>query len=334
MNNPRASAFLCGYLESLMILGIFAGFVQAQVKTEAPAPAKERRSENDLQVIKLKYAAAADVEASLLRFFGEDLRRDYRVVADPRTNSLLVLARHEDVAFIKRVVETLDTKAERPLNQAGQSPAEAGRNFKVFPLGGLKVAPGEFFEKAVRSLMDETSHFVVDRERRVLIVTGTVPTLQTVAEFLRGLEEAQKVRASKNKRIRIVWLVTGLRETPRPPKDMKPVIDELAAHGIEDLRLVSQSIIDVTSGPSFKSQGVAPLEESWNLSIQGQIADLNEEAGWKLGLSLDVNTPSGAKLCMLDTQLQTPPGHFVVLGVTPTGGTTSVFVVQMLLSGK
>jgi hypothetical protein len=39
---------------------------------------------------------------------------------------------------------------------------------------------------------------------------------------------------------------------------------------------------------------------------------------------------SAAQICNLQTQITTPLGHAVVLGVTPTESMTSVFVVQVL----
>ena len=53
-----------------------------------------------------------------------------------------------------------------------------------------------------------------------------------------------------------------------------------------------------------------------------------------LQLSINANgmrNNEGSPLCQLSTQIVTPPGHFIVLGVTPTDATTSVFVVQLLL---
>ena len=56
--------------------------------------------------------------------------------------------------------------------------------------------------------------------------------------------------------------------------------------------------------------------------------DKNEAPG--LQLTILATGATGEEVCNLQTEISAPPGHLVVLGMTPTGTMTSVFVVQVL----
>src|SRR5262249_8783406 len=142
-------------------------------------------------------------------------------------------------------------------------------------------------------------------------------------------------------RVRVVWLVSGLaREDAVPPPDLGDVLAELTKLGIDKPRLAAQTLVNALPGQSFKVDGSAKLEGTCRLAIAG----VRGEKKAPPSMHLDVKATregepqkgfaggrrSEEQICSLSTHITTPLGHAVVLGVTPTDGLTSVFVVQVL----
>jgi hypothetical protein len=147
--------------------------------------------------------------------------------------------------------------------------------------------------------------------------------------------------------LRIVWLTSdpGRKDAnpgPPPPDDLKEVVAELARVGVRDPYLVCQMIVNTSPDGAFDMQGSASLERvPCVVNVSGQVA---ERAGGVPGVQIQLEAllpsdePGGKTsrrgsapaICRLRTGISAPPGHAVVLGVTPTDGTTSAFVVQLL----
>jgi hypothetical protein len=312
-------------LAALAVLALHCGILQAGQKETPPAPGGGRAIP-DLRVLRLKHATADSVSQDLANLLGPPISKRFRVVADPRSNSLLVVATDEDFAVIKRYVQTLDEI--RP-----DEPAPAERQFRVFPLG--RTVPDKAFEAGLSAVIPpkDDAFFVVDRERRLLIVTGNARVMKAAEEYLRHFEAARERPAEV--RVRLVWLATGFsarKDAVLPPAGLKEVTDELGNLGVGDLRLVSQFMIDCTAGKEFRSQGVATLDSPCNLSLSGTVQERAGEAA-TLQLSLEATRGAASPVCKLSTEIVTPTGQYVVLGVTPTQGSTSVFVVQVLPAG-
>jgi hypothetical protein len=330
MNGLRFSTCWRPRLGAVTVLALACGLLPAEVRAQQPAAAKESRPAPDLKIIPLRNAEAQQVIKQLSELFPELYNRS-RLVADGNTNSVLVVATPEDYTQIERFVVKLDSAGP------GAAPSlPASRQFRVFHL--KSIVPDKPLTDALSMIVSpQGGQFVVDKDRRTVIVSANEPSIELVEALLAKLEEQQKPKLTKltKLRVRIVWLAGSLRpeESADLPKDMKGVAEELATLGIDKLRLVSQSVIDVVAGTPFSSQGVARLGFPCSLSINGTVSESSGESP-KLQLSLNGNAIRNngvSQLCQLSTEMVTPPGHFVVLGVTPTDGSTSVFVVQLLL---
>jgi hypothetical protein len=77
--------------------------------------------------------------------------------------------------------------------------------------------------------------------------------------------------------------------------------------------------------------GLAMLDGPCSLSINGSILSRASETP-VTDITIMARKQDSAKtvLCELDTRIAAPQGHSVVLGVTPTEKSTSVFIVQLL----
>ena len=79
----------------------------------------ETTSEMEVKMIRLKYAEAKDVESMLNGLIGaspsSQSKNKVKIIADKRTNSIVVKATKADMAFIMRVIEDMDIKPNQVL---------------------------------------------------------------------------------------------------------------------------------------------------------------------------------------------------------------------------
>ena len=183
----------------------------------------------------------------------------------------------------------------------------------------------------------------VDSRLNAVILSGLEKDLEVAEAIAMRLDSQNTVRIalqpenSLERTVRVLWLVAGPSEmTERlaaPPKDLEVVIQELAKLGIEKPRLAAQTLVNTSSGGKLEIDSALELEFANRLSISGKLQDLggNPSLQVQIGAQKD-GARSSTKLCNLATQITTPLGHFVVLGVTPTHSLTSIFVVQVSAS--
>jgi type II secretory pathway component GspD/PulD (secretin) len=309
---------------SLMLLLGVCSLVLPSARAQKAPPAQESSSAEYI-VCHLKYVDAAEAVGIVEKLLPAEVRPRIRLVADSRTNSLLVSGRREDGLLVKRCLDLLDH------DSPAQPPKE--QQFKVFPL--RNIAPDEGFEKGLATVFPQgANRFVVDHDRRSVIVSGDEECLRVTDKYLRLLDVPREKPPVSQVRVRIVWLANGLGnpQAAAPPRDMKTVTDELATLGLNDLRTVSQSLINVTEGVKFNNDGVADLDVPCSLSIEG-VVESRLGTGKVLTFSINAfhrNDPKPGPLCRLSSSIETSLNQLVVLGVTPTGTATSVFVIQVL----
>jgi hypothetical protein len=89
--------------------------------------------------------------------------------------------------------------------------------------------------------------------------------------------------------------------------------------------------VSVTPNAPFQTLGVAKLDAPCEFTVTGRLTDKTELPGLHISITADCERPGKRqRLCNLETNISAPLGHLVVLGVTPTDASTSVFVVQVL----
>jgi len=321
---------------------------QSKPKPAKPAPAKpgakaeqpeDEDSPAEVQIIPLKSANAADV-AELLKVMlgmktpegGEAGGRYVPIAVDQRTNSLIVSAPASQIERIRSIIKKLDVVGDN------EPPAQRP---SVIPLRSLE--PDASLQEALRQVLTGQGNFTVDRQRKVLIVSCDERTKQAVTALLEDLEkQGQKQRGTTAQstpqvQVRVVWLVNDIphQESAKLPDDLKEVLPGLAKLGIDKPRLAAQTLVNVTYGTRFQTRGVARLDAPCQFSVSGQFTGTSEPP--KLHIDIHANRLPQAgpgEICSLQTEISAPPGHLVVLGVTPTEASTSVFVVQVLVDWR
>lgn len=307
----------------IVVCGLALGQQPDAVPTQNVPPVP-----TEFQVFRLKNIPAHEAAAILNNLFANS-RPTVRVAADTGTNSLIVQARKSTLTEIEGVLSRLDTPRTETTN--------ASRT-RVIQLGAAD--PDKNLEDMIRVVAvaaKQPAKFVVDRNRRVVVVNGEDATIQAIEGLLKSLQPAVKQQDEKfgDVQIRVVWLVSGgagREDAAAPPSDLKDVVAGLSQLGIERPRLAAQALVNVSSGSEFQASGTARLDNaSCQFSVMGRFTDRKDAAG--LQISIRAHRPSNRgvdDLGHIQTDISAPIGHMVVLGVTPTESLTSIFVVQVL----
>jgi len=304
-------------------------------KAEQPG---EESSPSEIEIIPLKSASAVDAAELLKVMLGIKSSdgmwaggRYVPIAVDQRTNSLIVSAPTDQMDKIRTIVKKLDVVSDN------EPPALRP---SVIPLRSLQ--PDETLRGALRLVLTGQGNFTVDRQRKALILSCDEKTKQIVTSLLEDLEkQSEKQRGTSQSnpqvQVRVVWLVNDVphQEGAKLPDDLKEVLPGLVKLGIDKPRLAAQTLVNVTSGTHFQTRGVARLDSPCQFSVSGQFTGSNEPP--KLHIDIHANRLPQAgpgEICSLQTEISAPLGHMVVLGVTPTEATTSVFVVQVLADSR
>jgi hypothetical protein len=281
-----------------------------------------------MSVFQVKHVQAAQLGRMIQEIWGGGTRHALRFSTDERTNTLVVVADPDDTAQVKRLVSAMD------VNRGDYNKNEL--RSEVF---SLKYIPAD--SNLEQELGVAISGSVkVDAARKDVIVWGDEKAIQAVERMLVRLDRPQaKLATAPDMQVRIVWLASGLtrKETPGPPDDLKDVVAELNKLGIDNPRLVTQAIVTAQLGKQFRVEGLAGLDQPYRLSINGTVIGGGTGEPNRLQISVNATqataTPAPPFLNQIgrvETEITAPLGHSVVLGMTPTATSTSVFVVQIL----
>jgi hypothetical protein len=314
-------------INSLFVLGT-AGAVALFGMGPVAAQEKPAAVKREARLVPLKHASAVDV-AAILAQVHEELARI--AVAEPRTNSILMHGTAAELEIAEPLVKALDVRVEARVDTRPQT--------AIVQLD--HVVPDEHLQKTLEVVFEGRGRFALDPQRRSVILSGDKETLEEAGKVLKHLDRPVPEKPSAGPlRVRIVWLASGLKRDD-VPADLADVITELNQLGIDELRLAAQAIVNVQLNATFQVEGSADIGLPCLLAVTGVVSEKDAQPA----LEIDIKaTRAGAPLpgafgganvqtmpiCNLRTRITAPLGHAVVLGVTPTEGITSVFVVQVL----
>ncbi len=290
-----------------------------------------------LAIITLKNARADEVASAVRQVFSEGRGPDAQVVAETRTNAVIVNAAPEVIDEIKKLISSLD---DLPAD-------EPERHVKIFQL--LHIAPSPSLLKMLMTAVDNQTRLSVDDQRKVVVAAGSPASLEVIEAMLKRLDESAPSASERAKttpremQIRLVWLVGDLDDSKstEPPSDLDKVLRELEKVGVVNLKMAAQIVVNAMDGQQFRASGSASVMGPCRLDMSGAVG-ITHSGQWgspsrsdqptlQLEISATGSEGRGAStLCQLDTSISAPLGQSVVLGVTPIQSKPSVFVVQMI----
>lgn len=294
--------------------------------------AGQAEEEAKLEIIRARYVRAAELAPILSSILpvGNKINPLYRLAVDDRANSLVVSAPPAVLKQVLDLVEQLDVRAALG--------GDDGQKLVAFPLQNLK---GDNTLTAALSMLLEKNpraKYTFDPARNALLLYCDDKTQAEVSDLLKVLTAIAVVPKKATTppeplpamQVRVMWLVDeqGPEELAG---DVTKVIPTLAKLGIKHPRVASNCLVNVKSG-SFQISGRSPFNGNSQIRVIGSCRLEGNTPLLKIDLRVDSEKKQGTPpvlLSTIETEIQAPFGHFVILGMTPSGETTSVFVVQV-----
>jgi len=314
VRNAIAVVILCAML--VPALGAMQSQDESRARESRPAP-----PELVVQMYQIQHSDAHELSAVLR----ELLPIRGSIVVDARTNSLIVNASQEDQTRIGDLVGRLDVEVE------SEQPSDIV--VRVFDVRDL--APFVTLERLVPVIAPGRDERIAFEADRLMVVSGTVETMDRVHDVLTMFREQQKEQANSaepapQRQLRIVWLLSGLEGEGAQdvPSDLRDVIAELSALGIDDLSLASQSMIEIREERPFRIETLATLAENKPVVIGVEGHGTRTSAG-EMELKLELGVSGTLGEAEIASSIVAPVGHYTVLAVTPLSNRQSVFVIQV-----
>lgn len=330
--NPNGHRWLAG-LCAIALLGLTA--VSSPGFSAAPAVQQDEANRESVSVVVLQHAAC-DEMARVLR----EMVPEAKVSFDPRTNAVLVKTTDQYHTVVRDYIARLDRPVEERQND---------RRVEVIQFQNTSLTVG--IQRALIEMFGGRNvKMSLDPDRNTLVVESDGATLDRIRELIGKLDKKQNTNeasqageAAGSYRVRIVWLVTGAAadEGERPvPADLQPVVEELDKLGVKNLQVAAQMLTRVRMNQQFIVHATPTLSQPVQLESVGTLiahGNTRPELRIEIDARRETEPTQGQNqaarrtemLAALKTTIDAPVGHFVVLGVTPIGPMTSVFVVQL-----
>jgi hypothetical protein len=280
---------------------------------------------DEIKIFHLQHMNPTDAASMLSELFRDLIQApgsSLRFAEDDRTNSLVVIGQKETLAGIEALLMRLDTPQKISRS--------AGMQTMLFQLKHISASGAA---KAAGALRLENTLMQAEGVSNSLVVSGPKEELTQVKELINALDSSRASDQFEDLTLRVVWLVDSSMmsdDAPPVPEDLRPPIAKLAEKvGIGELRTAAQMVINsgLTEAGTFSSTGSARLERPCIFEFEG-----NRDA--RTGrLQVQISTQeveTNSPLCRLQTTIKAPPGHPVILGMTPIDSKPSLFVVEIM----
>ena len=316
---------------------------QAGTKTGAPGqnqtspfPASPPGDSMEMHVYAARYVAADELATLITNLYQQVAKNTppvrVNVGVDARANRIIVAAAPAVWKELEPLLQKLDTNAP-PRND----------NQKMVTLSLKGIDDKEVLETSLQMLLHNNpdAKFTFTSPTSMLLYGDdkTVTAVSDLCDLLRGamagskeLDRAPKAPTAQPLQLRLLWLVDGAgKDAPGNPlagelQTLLPVLERL---GIQNPRVITNGLVNTTVGGTFKSSGFSSFDDGVKLEFSGKTRLVEKMPYVTLQLKL---TPVGAReggLANVETDIQAPFNHFVLLGMTPLGKATAIFVLQV-----
>ena len=301
-----------------VLLGLIAASPAQTSKTPPPDQIEEKE---EFTTYPLKHSLAE----KLCEILDKSLAgRPAKIVADPRSNSIIVIGTADIQRKVKDLVIKLDVEKPSSENQ------NRLRTFAIPPGQNEDVVVG-----ALRTLMPRIGgQYTLDPARRQVLVYANDDKTREVTELFQQLTNAQGgTPREQDAMVRIVCLVDGVddKSDPNLPEDFGEVRKALAKLGVTKPHLFAQTMVNVVPGGRFETAGQTNLEAGARLIVSGQFRNKGDMASLSIQIGDQIPGSDGKARTVtnLQTEITAPYGQMVLLGMTPHAKMTKIFVVSV-----
>lgn len=288
--------------------------------------------ENKIIVFACKHMQASEAQKTLQIFLGSD--PGHRVVADVRTNSLLVSGSDEQLKKCEALLQIIDQASVAPTEDAEL--LDLQREF----LKNNKGMISSFAESLGVT-------FALDEELGLVMLKGKQEEVKKIQKFIEDLKALGKGKSeSAIKPVSLAIQVLWLTNSPLPPEvvteadpKLQPIIDRLGKQGIKNLAVAMQLIARCDPSPGTpgkcKVSGSVDLKDhSQELFVDASFSQLQSAQVFNGHIEIRAaRTPVAAGVVSrssVQVDVNLVPGKYYVLSSTPVGDHHSAFVVHLL----
>lgn len=290
---------------------------------------------DEIKVFSLKNAIANQSAEAISQLGFHEVR----IAADSRTNTVIATGQKQELDTVEAILMRLD-----------EAQTQNSMTVRVYPI--KNVSPDKITDNM--NQLGLNSLFSMDAENRQLLVRGDEEVHKATANLIQTLDVAEQNPLPGPLQLRIVWLVEEKlagKDAREPAKNLERVIQTLNDKlGVTNLKMAAQLLVTIDPtkddpNQTFTAHGTTALQEGipTRLEAVGQIVgqvggtptiQLSIEASQpgreRAGFNGQSNTNTSQTLTSLTTKVMAPPGHSIVLGMTPIQSADSVFVLQLL----
>lgn len=305
-----------------------AEMIESIKQADSPSP------EGSVRVFSLKYANPDDL-CRVLQNLPHDSQ--FRCSADNANRRMIIRATEGEWVSLEKLIEQTDVTrghAEAPPVQ-------------VIPL--KHQFSDDLLKEMVKVVGVNDVKIAFDRERNAVIASGASDAIERLKAVLQRLDqtlgatthpEVEQHEATKTVpfRIRLAWLTSSGGE--EVPLDLRPVVEELTKIGTNVPFLVTQTVVQTNTGNAVVVARPTNTElrlecrrgktkDMFNITLQASSFSRPKASDPK-GPPLPP-MPFQPEIVNVQTELQVPFDHPIVLAVTPTQEKeTSAFVLEFL----
>lgn len=306
----------------------------------------ENNGVKEVHVFALQFVDATSTAAVVSKFVDGSAK----IAADDRTNSLIISGDAKTIEQIASLIKLLDHGKSAPLPNLTKTYAVK------------HTAADQDLKELILMVISAEATVAVDQTRNIILLRGNEKSHAAVEKLLERIDQAPPAKKSKSsRRVHITWLASsgersGDGKTSKPgnatlPATLNPVIAELEKIGVTNLKVAAQTMVRCTTDEKFEILCKADLGTPCDLVIGGLLGS-GEDGQPRLMLVLNgrqqrptavqnadggLSGGRGSRQAMhmtedivrIETTITAPAGHPVVLGVSPIGKITSVFVVTV-----
>jgi Bacterial type II/III secretion system short domain len=331
----------------ILFLFLCCGVVRAQV-TEDPFGKDVKKAANELkksllEVIPLKYADSSMV-ATVVSDLG--IEGTMRMSADPRTNSIIVLAEEGTIKKIKGYIRTLDVSGKEE------------ETTLLFPSEFLKYDShdGDIVQQISKTTDVQVA---VDKDLGLIMIQGSKENVERTTAILERIEELAESKnieslkaeqqQSGERAIRVFWLSNDPTQDSRNPMQpdaaLQKSIEKLAELGFAGMTIKMQLL-----GRCDINQGKAQSRVQGSIASGNTHRTLNAEAILSVANGSSINGKFRLEAGVSDVRSASPragdevatdrasvevdinlePNKYYILSASPIGGFQTAFVVQLI----
>lgn len=317
-------AFQVLFAGSAVLAQPVAGSNQGTTQDESARPGrKAQAAPTEMRIFALKHASAEEITGVVSRL----LRA--RIVADGRTNSLIVNGTSEDLQKAHELIAALDVPADVPEPDASEVVL-----IQLHHRSAEEVASR--ISMVVFPFMARSVRIAADSARETVIVNGPPAFIRTAQLIAAKLDTAAESVQLEFTFFRADLNATGV--SKNIPKDLADVAKELSRFG--SIELIGRLATVASEGEKFSIRGAISTDMQAQVSgrllkaVSGGGVRLEVDADMTLQRDIQTETRKGREQSSfkVETTLSTRRGETVVIGSAPTGwapGESAILVVQV-----